>query len=344
MRRYRDAIFVPKDPATSFADDPCWGLYDSDGGLIDAASYTRGTERIRVGQSPTTAHRPTRLAAQDAPYLYAGPFHFHFGHFLLASLGRLWPCLDEEWRGARIVCHGRGDPTALLRPPFARDVAAALGLGPGDFAHFVEPVRLPEVLVPEPCMDEDQGAHAVYAELGAAIGARLRAARPAPADGRTGPVYLSKSRLTQGVWRFRNEIDLEHCLIERGIEVVHPETLGLAEQVRLFETRAVVLGTAGSALHTSILAGGPARIVGLARSGWIHSSQIVIDRLRGNPALYLDLGSILVEAGPGDGFGTNLDIASPAALADQLVRAVDTVRRAGTVPDPADYDQARFPG
>ena len=345
LRLFKNAIFVPKQPRTSFAEDLQWGLYDAEGKLIDAASYTRGLGRLRVGQSEWTSLKANRLPhAPESAYVYTGPFHFHYGHFLLVTLGRLWPWLDDRFRGLKIAYHGREDPETMLQASFARDITGALGLTPSDFINFVEPTCLREVWVPDPALDEDQSSHRVYGELAAMVGARLIERTIGAAAKRSAPAYLSKSRLSHGVWRFRNEALLDACLQERGIDIIHPESLNLADQIRLFDERDVILSNGGSALHTSVLSQGPTRIIGLSRSPWIHSSQIMIDMLKGNRSIYFDLSGVLDDVGPDGYFGTNFDFVDPEQIADRLIVAVSDICSEIAVPMPGDYAQAAFPG
>ncbi len=63
--------------------------------------------------------------------------------------------------------------------------------------------------------------------------------------------------------------------------------MGFSEQVRLFATRRVVLGSVGSALHTAIFAPPGRRVIGLSHAPRINPTFRLVDVLAGNRVAYL---------------------------------------------------------
>lgn len=286
---HRGAIYVPRAPTGGAHVDTAWGLYEAHGPSITRASYRRGPGPVPVGQSPATALRAGDVArAPDAPYIYGGTLHRHYGHFLLSGLAWLWPRLHDLRPGTRIVYHGDDDPEALWRYPFIADCLSALEIGPGDLVRFDAPTALPEILVPGPSYEETYRAHAVHGRLGAAIGAKLLGAAPREIESR--PVFLARDRLPTGVRRFVDEAEIVERLARAGVRIVRPETLSLAEQIRVFDAHPLVIGSLGSALHTSLLAparSAPTRLLAIHHERAIPSNFAMIDRLKGQRSDYV---------------------------------------------------------
>ena len=112
----------------------------------------------------------------------------------------------------------------------------------------------------------------------------------------------------------------EAAMRTAGIEVVHPETMPFAGQVGLLASSALVIGTAGSAFHTSVFCEHPPRIVGLAYGPVLNANYALIDALAGNDARYVH--SPDVTALQSDAATFCYQASDPAALAHALIRSI----------------------
>ncbi|HYZ60823.1 MAG TPA: glycosyltransferase family 61 protein [Acetobacteraceae bacterium] len=317
IEEHRDALYLPFDGSDSAHDHPGWGLYDRDFRLIRAAAYCRFPARTLVGQGET-ASVPAG-AIEDAPqahYVHAGPLILHYGHFLLATLSRLWPGFGP---GRRFVWFSNSGP----RAPFVAACLAGLGLGLDQFRHFTRPTRIRRLTVVAPAFEEGHFAHHVYRRMCLGIGERLA---PVPA-GSGPPVYLTRTGLPGGVKRVANEAAVCAALAALGVEIVEPERLSLAQQIALFGSDRVIMGTAGSAFHTAIFVPPRARLIAIE----LHNSdnQILLNRLGAARMLHLRpvtaLYPAMASSGPFKGVYTFPD---PAAVARDLLRAAQSVSAA----------------
>jgi hypothetical protein len=293
LRHVTDAVYRP---------GPAWNLTGPDGTLLDGAA---------------DAEAGPMQSAEAVPHLYLGGLATHYGHFLVGTLGRLWPLLD--WRGPppRLLCHATEDPAAL---PFLAPILAGFGLTPSDVVRFDRPTRIPHLVLPAPSLKEQAFTHAVHADLVRAIGAPFW--KGVAVDGEARPVYLSKARLTAGISRLRNEPELEVALARRGVDVVYPETLALPALVRLFSERRVVMGTAGSAFHTASFAAPGRRILGLNWAPHLNANFPLLDGLNGTRGRYYH--PVGTETGPDEGFHFSWSVPDADALAEEMVeRAAD---------------------
>ncbi|SFG54859.1 glycosyltransferase family 61 protein [Methylobacterium gossipiicola] len=288
LHHVTDAVYRPGS---------AWNLADADGALLDG---TAGTDA-----SP-------EATAEAVPHLHLGALAAHYGHFLVGTLGRLWPLLDWSGPPPRLFCHATEDPVAL---PFLAPILGRFGLTPGDVVRFDRPTRIPHLVLPAPSLKEQEYTHAVHADLVRAIGAPFW--EGVVVDGEPRPAYLSKTRLASGISRLRNEAALEAALARRGVDIVYPETLSLPALVRLFSERRVVMGTTGSAFHTAPFAAPGRRILGLNWARHLNANFPLLDGLNDSQGRYYHpVGS---ESGPDAGFHFGWVVPDPEGVADELV-------------------------
>lgn len=274
LRRFGEATYLPfrlDEGADQAAGDRPWGLYARDG------------NRLGEGRDPAPGEAlPDAEPVPAEPLLYIGRLAFHYGHFIVNTLPHLWPLVG--WRGPRprLLCHAPRVSWAGF--DFLPAILARLGYGIDDLVTFERPVRLADVLVPDPALVEQEAVHPVFADLCRAIGDGLW--EPGAVDGVSRPAYLAKTRLSAGITRLVNEGEIAGELERRGVEIVHPEALDFAAQVRLLSTRRIVLGTVGSAFHSTAFAAPGRRLVGLNWQPALNANFPLIDGLNGTRARY----------------------------------------------------------
>ncbi|WP_419757621.1 glycosyltransferase family 61 protein [Acidisoma sp.] len=306
-------IFRPFDPAL-WLGDPKWGVYFTDGRLVDAASYRRLPRRDLVGQSDNIGLLGLPLPRINGSYIYGGPIIPHYGHFLTAALPRFWHILRDGPPDAPILCHSIEPPEEWFARPYVSAILGRLGLTASSFAHFREPVIISRLRVPRPAVEEQHFAHAVFGDLARAIGAPF-----ADRDREAGPLYVSKTQLGTGsTYRLVNEQPLEAAFAARGIRIMYPERLTTPEQIALLASASTIVGTVGSAFHTTLFCGRPKRIIGLAYDKAINSNYALIDKLAGNQALYVHAPTSFSPA-PTEGITFGHQTENPKVLADALL-------------------------
>ncbi|GJD79210.1 glycosyltransferase family 61 protein [Methylobacterium gregans] len=317
VEAYFDAYLVP---AVGFPDnDPLWGVYRSDGKLIEAAAHKRGPGRLLLGQSETLG-TSTEFHTVDGPGIYGGLTIPHFGHYLLSTLSRYWTDLRADFPGSKIYIHTMEDLGGWLARPFVRQTLSALGFQDSDFVPIDRPMRLRHLIVPASSFIEQSVAFQAYGETGRLVGERLCGAPPKV---RSEPVYLSKEQLAGGVWTADNESDLVEALREAGVRIVYPETLSLPEQTRIFAEHRTIIGLAGSALHTSLLSGGGHRLIGLYPTEMVNSNFLLIDKIKNNRSSYLTPQGGLQRIGETSTFAHVYRIPEPRLIARELLAQID---------------------
>jgi capsular polysaccharide biosynthesis protein len=228
---------------------------------------------VPLRRVPERIDPPRDPAWITTPVVYGGHLPKHFGHFLLESLGRTWAYRPLGLSGVpflhlrdRFHLHERELLEAVLRPHGA------------DLLTLTEPTVLTSVLVPE------QGI-----ELGREYHPEMRAVYDTIRDEIVGPrttvdetpLYLSRTKLPKDLRATLGERALEERLAARGVRIVHPQELTLADQLRTVAGARQVIGLTGTATHLTIFrALEGARTVAIG-TRLPQDHQVHVDRLRG---------------------------------------------------------------
>lgn len=226
------------------------GLLTAEGQAVPLSGlHTSGREVL--GSRPATGAE--QAAAQHLPgrSLYLGLCHYHFGHFLAETASRLWPFGPGEL--------ARFDHLLLLPlngsvPTFVQAFFEALGVA--DRWRVVDrPLRLDEVCVPGPAVNYPS-------QVSRAI-SRLSTAWPGPREASDERVLvLSREALLPGHTRVVVGAQaVEQALAAEGARLFCPEQHDLPTQVATLRAHRRIVGYAGSALHTLMLAGGPRELL-----------------------------------------------------------------------------------
>lgn len=239
-----------------FAIPPFCVLFDEQGQRIDITSRSyRPPEMYRARQyqmlmaklhkkEPARADLPADVEVIGEPVFFAGMFISHFGHFLTDGLSRFW-CDDRREIYDRFYYQGLHQDTPEAHG-FTQLILQSGGVALSRRLHVGRPAMFRSLIVPMPSIQSDRRIYSCHPAFHRA------AARAIIGDGDAGdePVYLSRSALSQDHRGANNEAELEATFSRHGVRIVHPEMLGVADQIRLFNGRRKIISCSGSALHT----------------------------------------------------------------------------------------------
>lgn len=254
---YRNVIYTPAVRGGPKERLGC--LYDEAGNQIQEALTFRGRNDNLFNTDPPRYEGPVdELPEYDRPVLYMNHIRPHFGHFIYESLGNWWPLTEELGDVDRFLFHVYNP--ALLERPYVKACLEAVGIQPEQLLYFDKPIRLKEVIVPKAAMQLKSHVYTKYRDIMTHISREL-GAEVLPSEETDQPVYLSKTLNNQGVRRYLGEEKVEAFLKERGVRIVHPQTLPLAEQFRVVNQHRTVLGFQGSQMGNLMGALNPRRVV-----------------------------------------------------------------------------------
>lgn len=204
-----------------------------------------------------------------------------FGHFTTEVIGRLWgwEAARRHDPGIKVLTTFRHDREPKELTPYAREVFAAMGIDAGDVVAFERPCR-PERLYsatsmfssydyihPDISQIWDRLADALTKDVdaGAAESRRIFCTRP-----------RELKRLC------RNSDEVEALFGEYGFDIVSPETMTFAEQVRMFRGADVIAGFAGSALFQLAFCDEPKTVFTIGPDSYTARNEHMIAAIRGH--------------------------------------------------------------
>jgi hypothetical protein len=205
---------------------------------------------------------------------------------LLSTLSRYWLGLEADLSRYKILCHSAFSPEEWWACTFIQEIFGALGLSVNNFVAFTTPTRINTVIVPRSSAEENTYVHSVYSKWCNRVGRSLIEGwdiKPNPT-----PIWFSKTKLTLGTQGLVNEADIVSRLSDKGIEIVHPQELTVANQVKLYATRPVIMGAVGSVFHASALWPPKAKLVCVKTYRDVNSNYAIADLSNRNNVSYLD--------------------------------------------------------
>lgn len=93
-----------------------------------------------------------------------------------------------------------------------------------------------------------------------------------PENRRNRRIFLSRSQAPQ-TRPLQNREEIERIAVRAGLEIVHPQTHALVDQIGLFESASLIVGEYGSAMHGSLFSP-PGTIVCALRGSLLHPGFI----------------------------------------------------------------------
>jgi len=270
-------------------------VYDSMGNLVPCSALIRGQHKKRINAPTQIGFEQNRAKLLLDNAVFGGVlFATHYGHLLTESTARLWPILtfpkSHEINNAKLLFRIAGTKrlTAQEISENARILFTALGVM--DRIEIVaEPIRVNRLIIPHAANMNSRMAHRVFGDLLKRAGQEiLRTSGDSNCEKwKDDLIYLSRSRLSDELRKIGNEEELESLLRERGYEIVHPQQLSFADQIKLFSDAAKIVGAMGSAFHTMLLSQNAEMCVKYLIEDMPIRTYSVIDAISGSNSSYI---------------------------------------------------------
>jgi capsular polysaccharide biosynthesis protein len=204
-----------------------------------------------------------RLRRIEGPAFYLCSRNHGYGHFLLEGMSRAWPALQDCIRGRVLVNKvGGGWTETLAGVIFPDNEIVALGAAP---------VLVTDLIVPSPAYEISSKTSPDFAAITERIARHFR--EPSRIPGR---LYLSR-RLARKR-KLTNEDEVEAIFREYGFEIMTPETVPLAEQIKRFAAAEWIAGPVGSALYNVVFCPPDVRKIVLAPSSFYTANDLTLSR------------------------------------------------------------------
>lgn len=330
--RWGDFNIRNDDPEVIELESVIWnpgnpgGIFDFVGNVIPGSLDYYGPDRSIGSQvlEINTENRDNYNYAPEFDYVYGGRINPHYGHFLVNTLPRLWYIYKNGLSNKKIVCHSSESPEDWLKIPFISQIFTYLGLSQDNFIHFDEPKILHKLIVPLPSFEEQNYVHMTFRHLCQEIGKVAVAGLHMPRNAQ--PVYLSKTRLKEGVGRIINELEIENMLRRYGFEIIYPEELTFADQVILFSTRDFICGSIGSAFHTSIFAQNTTNMLIINTIKDINTNFLLLDQTtKHNVKYYFPIDTKVLPHSESN-FLTDFKVVNPQRVGSEIIKIKESLQ------------------
>jgi capsular polysaccharide biosynthesis protein len=324
-----------------------WALYDVSRQLIPGSGFHRGIpEYAIIGGASATKYVAARVWNRLPPgdYFWLGPFHMHFGHFLVSTLARAWAFRDHVRPNTKIVYVGGSTPNDLFKIEFIRECLTALGVTAEQMLQVAGPAYFPQITVPAPSFVEN---HSVFQSHLATLREIAGPEDEPESGGSETPVYISKQNLASGVRSIINEDELTLALRNFGFEIAFPETLPFRQQLHFWRQHRNVIGFASSAFHVAAFFRNK-QLCTISHDAYASTNQVLLDAASGNRNLYLCILDGLVSRGPSQHFSDTVEINDPASLAFSISQLAERLYESRIVhpqrlsPEPRTLSQSVF--
>ncbi len=241
-----DAFFMPGEVC----------VYDKGGHRVVDSCIRRGPDLSSFAKTKKEhAVLPQEHDSFEPPIVYLSFLPNHWGHFLTEGVSRLWAFLEYPELRDFDCFFGH----ANFQNPSFHEFFQSCGIAPDRIKTFDRQVKIKKCYVPLPSINNRNRVFSDHKEsLHAVADLMLQGDTPQYSDQ---AVYLSRSQFRGGPRRvLRNETELEASLSACGVRIVHPQGLELKEQIRLFNSHRVFIGSMGAAFHNLLFSLVPANI------------------------------------------------------------------------------------
>lgn len=303
----REGIFVPRGLISK--DDV---VYDSEGSLVAASCLYctpgSGPEGVLLHPSDAPSRLPDSMMrcnrSDETSVVFLGMFDIlHYGHWLTDGLSRFWYLLDNRssnifvmsWNIKRRIKHIR-DLRLSLGLPYWPAALAAFDIKERQFCRVNKPTRFAEIIVPYPSQTlnlpgypydywQARYIHQYHLQVTRTIADCITSGCKDTKGRRN--VYVSRSRLKRGA--IVNEIPVEDFCHSKGVEIIHPQLLTLAEKIEVISEANMIIGRPGTSFLNLLFRRNPAP----ARCIYLGCSQdqLMLDTLRVHTQLDSALGN-----------------------------------------------------
>lgn len=216
--------------------------------------------------------------------MYLGRLWWHWGHFLMDLIPRLWYTLEQDPE-VLIAFDGQELPQGVYREFFS-----LAGVRPSQFVHVDTPMRFDEVVVPECSHVPGRFVLPAFARIFDRVAEQAVSALPTKSlknfAGR--PVYLTRTGIQKKFPTEFGEQSIENLMRANGFVIVSPEQLSLPEQIATIRLASEVACLSGTLPHTMMFARDGAKLTVFRKSNKPVYRQFSVDQVRSLEVTHVD--------------------------------------------------------
>jgi capsular polysaccharide biosynthesis protein len=230
------------------------GLFTLDGAFLTQSEHKRSlTGHVHRVNNIDAAHLKPDSVLEEGIY---GGFAFnHFGHFLVESLGRLWPANHPEFCELPIYFHPVwGRINTDDEGAFAHQILKLLGIDPRRIQFINEVSLVKKVHIPEQLYGFHLLEHVDERMLKFLSAAQRRIENRLSSEAASAEnLYVSRSKWLPEKGLIAGEREFEQFLAQNGWTVFYPEDHSFSAQLKRYCSARRIIFSEGSAYHSLIL-------------------------------------------------------------------------------------------
>ena len=220
----------------------------------------------------------------DEDVLYLGDMHWHFGHFLLEHLGRLWPILNKNFSKMKCVIMHK----SIMEDnndSYIYELLKLFGIKRNQLIVVKRPTRFKNVFVPETADNYNYTSR----EFNKIFDRFIENTNKEKTVKKISKVYVSREKMDDR--RTFGEKYISKIFSANGFNVIYPEKLSLLRQIQIISNCDVLAGCAGTALHLALFMKKGGTVIQLKRNRKNKdncSAQNHINSMRGLNGVFID--------------------------------------------------------
>lgn len=287
------------------------GVFDKDFQHVATLSDMRSERKIWWPNEETYA---TLSEAQFQNYeeaFYGGTIYDHFGHFLLDSLSRLYPILNEV--------RDSNSPILFHYPLDSLDREKVLKGYVGEFLTLLGLAHKKIVFINEPLLVNKLYFHEATFSDANFVSDSIKSSYPClshkPKTAKKG--FISKSKLQSGTGFTSQGEEIDEIFESLGFDVIYPESIALQEQIDIVQSYDVLIGFPSSFFHLKLFCKEGAKLIIMFPEidEFLHTNFLNIDVGAAFYDSYIPLAAEPVDAPPGFAKGFKLELSQVYEIA-----------------------------
>jgi capsular polysaccharide biosynthesis protein len=183
-------------------------------------------------------------------YIYAGPFHPHFGHALTESIHRLWAFDSDTYDGVvfAISLEGGKNTDKYSFPGWFAQILELIGVPLAKCVLVTNNCMFENLVIPEPGSELALGAKQWYRSYLNKLQEKIVALASARNINKIDKIFLGRNHIPfSGI--VAGEKYFESCLVDEGYVSLKPENYDIIEQLAYFINAKKIIFSEGSAIY-----------------------------------------------------------------------------------------------
>lgn len=223
----------------------------------------------------------------DETMVFIGVIPNHWGHFLIDSVCRLWPFLEDSYKNFRIAYCGWNWPQKCVKGNFY-ELLELIGIDK-KLLYIDKPIRVKKVIIPEPTMGFACNYHLLYRKTIDKISASAIERQLCNELVPVNKIYFTRTKNLKCKLNEVGEKEIERMFARVGFTVMAPEKMTLVEQIYYIKNCKEMAAMSGTIPHNAIFANPDMKLIILNRTPVVNPPQIRINKMMGIDCTYIDV-------------------------------------------------------